>query len=71
MQKNNTWLLPEGIDEVLPEQAEKLEQLRVLALGQRIHVGVVPHAGQGVDTLEDYEKFVRTYRQKPSLGMAA
>jgi 3-deoxy-manno-octulosonate cytidylyltransferase (CMP-KDO synthetase) len=45
------------------EQVEKLEQLRVLALGQRILVGVVEHAGRGVDTVEDYDQFVRTYRQ--------
>jgi 3-deoxy-manno-octulosonate cytidylyltransferase (CMP-KDO synthetase) len=46
------------------EEAEKLEQLRVLALGQRIHVGVVAHAAGGVDTFEDYQHFVRTYRQE-------
>ncbi len=46
------------------EEVEKLEQLRVLALGQRIHVGVVPHAARGVDTFEDYQHFVRTYRQE-------
>jgi 3-deoxy-manno-octulosonate cytidylyltransferase (CMP-KDO synthetase) len=45
------------------EETEKLEQLRVLALGQRIHVGVVSHAARGVDTFEDYQEFVRTYRQ--------
>jgi ATP phosphoribosyltransferase regulatory subunit len=28
MQKKDTWLLPEGITEVLPEQAARLEQLR-------------------------------------------
>lgn len=28
MQKKDTWLLPEGIEEVLPGQANKLEQLR-------------------------------------------
>jgi 3-deoxy-manno-octulosonate cytidylyltransferase (CMP-KDO synthetase) len=44
------------------EQAEKLEQLRVLALGKRVRVGVVRQAGRGVDTLEDYEAFVRAYR---------
>lgn len=49
------------------EEVEKLEQLRVLALGQRIQVGVVNHAGRGVDTADDYEHFVRTYRQ---LGLA-
>jgi 3-deoxy-manno-octulosonate cytidylyltransferase (CMP-KDO synthetase) len=45
------------------ERLENLEQLRVLALGQRIRVGVVAHAGRGVDTLNDYHDFVRTYRQ--------
>jgi 3-deoxy-manno-octulosonate cytidylyltransferase (CMP-KDO synthetase) len=52
------------------EKAEKLEQLRVLAMGQRIHVGVVQHAARGVDTFEDYQHFVRTYRQE-GLGRAA
>ncbi|HEV3446359.1 MAG TPA: 3-deoxy-manno-octulosonate cytidylyltransferase [Gemmataceae bacterium] len=45
------------------EQAEKLEQLRVLSLGHRIAVGVVQHASIGVDTYADYEEFIRTYRQ--------
>lgn len=40
------------------EQIEKLEQLRVLALGYRIQVGVVPHAHRGVDTPADYQRFV-------------
>jgi len=44
------------------EQVEKLEQLRVLALGHRIAVGIVAHAGRGVDTPADYERFVQTYR---------
>ncbi len=48
----------------LHERQEKLEQLRAMALGFRIAVGVVPHAGCGVDTLEDYERFVRMYQQK-------
>jgi 3-deoxy-manno-octulosonate cytidylyltransferase (CMP-KDO synthetase) len=45
------------------EQLEKLEQLRVLALGSPILVGVVEHAAAGVDTYEDYERFVRAYRE--------
>jgi 3-deoxy-manno-octulosonate cytidylyltransferase (CMP-KDO synthetase) len=45
------------------EELEKLEQLRVLALGRGIAVGVVEHAGRGVDTPEDYERFVRAYRE--------
>ena len=45
------------------ELTEKLEQLRVLALGHRIQVGVVPHAHRGVDTPADYARFVELYRQ--------
>jgi 3-deoxy-manno-octulosonate cytidylyltransferase (CMP-KDO synthetase) len=45
------------------EQLEKLEQLRVLAQGRGIHVGVVEHPGFGVDTYADYERFVTAYRQ--------
>ena len=52
------------------EQLEKLEQLRALAAGSRIHVGVVEHAGPGVDTYEDYQRFVAVYRHRPA-GTAA
>ncbi len=45
------------------EQLEKLEQLRVLALGRRIRLGIVQQTAIGVDTYEDYENFVRLYRQ--------
>jgi 3-deoxy-manno-octulosonate cytidylyltransferase (CMP-KDO synthetase) len=45
------------------EMTEKLEQLRVLALGHAIQVGVVPHAHRGVDTPADYRRFVEMYRQ--------
>jgi 3-deoxy-manno-octulosonate cytidylyltransferase (CMP-KDO synthetase) len=44
------------------EELEKLEQLRVLALGHKIAVGVVQHAGRGVDTPADYVRFVQAYR---------
>jgi 3-deoxy-manno-octulosonate cytidylyltransferase (CMP-KDO synthetase) len=44
------------------EQAEKLEQLRVLARGQRIQVGIVAKAHRGVDTPADYQRFVELYR---------
>lgn len=40
------------------EETEKLEQLRVLARGFKIAVGVVHHAARGVDTPADYERFV-------------
>jgi 3-deoxy-manno-octulosonate cytidylyltransferase (CMP-KDO synthetase) len=42
---------------------EKLEQLRVLALGRSIQVGIVHHAAIGVDTPADYERFVQCHRQ--------
>ena len=44
------------------ECLERLEQLRVLALGRSIRVGIVERDSIGVDTLDDYERFVRTYR---------
>ncbi len=40
------------------ENAEKLEQLRVLQAGQAILVGVVQHASSGIDTPADYAAFV-------------
>lgn len=46
------------------EQMEKLEQLRVLAHGKKIAVGVIEHAGRGVDTPADYAQFVAEYRQR-------
>jgi 3-deoxy-manno-octulosonate cytidylyltransferase (CMP-KDO synthetase) len=45
------------------EECEKLEQLRVLASGKHIQVGVIAHAGRGVDTPEDYDRFVQMYRR--------
>jgi 3-deoxy-manno-octulosonate cytidylyltransferase (CMP-KDO synthetase) len=44
------------------EQLEKLEQLRVLAMGFGIRVGIVEDAGIGVDTYEDYRRFVAAHR---------
>ena len=46
------------------EQLEKLEQLRVLSMGQRIQVGMVAHATAGVDTPEDYERFVADWTRQ-------
>lgn len=40
------------------EQLEKLEQLRVLAAGHTILVGVVDEPSIGIDTLDDYRAFV-------------
>lgn len=45
------------------EQAEKLEQLRVLEAGRSIAVGVVAEPGVGIDTPEDYARFVTSWRR--------
>ncbi len=52
------------------EQLEKLEQLRVLSLGQVIRVGLVEHAFPGVDTYDDYQRFVAAYRHKRTVRAA-
>jgi 3-deoxy-manno-octulosonate cytidylyltransferase (CMP-KDO synthetase) len=44
------------------EQMEKLEQLRVLAAGFPIAVGIVDSASRGIDTADDYRAFVRRRR---------
>jgi 3-deoxy-manno-octulosonate cytidylyltransferase (CMP-KDO synthetase) len=45
------------------EQAEKLEQLRVLGTGGTITVGAVARAHRGIDTPADYAEFVRWYQE--------
>jgi 3-deoxy-manno-octulosonate cytidylyltransferase (CMP-KDO synthetase) len=52
------------------EKMEKLEQLRVLAMGCGIQVGIARQASLGVDTLADYEHFVRMVRQGRRLQAA-
>ncbi len=46
------------------EQAEKLEQLRALEHGVRIRVGIVDRPSAGVDTMEDYRRFVERWRSR-------
>jgi len=43
------------------ERVENLEQLRVLAAGYTILIGVVPRPTIGIDTPEDYRAFVRRW----------
>ena len=45
------------------EQFEKLEQLRALAAGWRIRVGMIDQPSLGVDTHEDYQRFLAIYRR--------
>lgn len=44
------------------ESAEKLEQLRVLESGQPIALGIVDEPSVGIDTPEDYRRFVARWR---------
>ncbi|HEY2839133.1 MAG TPA: 3-deoxy-manno-octulosonate cytidylyltransferase [Pirellulales bacterium] len=46
------------------EQLEKLEQLRVLAAGNKIAVGVVDEPTVGIDTPHDYQAFVSRERSR-------
>lgn len=44
------------------ENVERLEQLRVLAAGHKIAVGIINRAPAGIDTLDDYRAFVSRAR---------
>jgi 3-deoxy-manno-octulosonate cytidylyltransferase (CMP-KDO synthetase) len=46
------------------EQAEKLEQLRVLSMGESIQVGTIERASCGIDTPQDYAAFVARQRKR-------
>jgi 3-deoxy-manno-octulosonate cytidylyltransferase (CMP-KDO synthetase) len=46
------------------ERAERLEQLRVLESGFPIAVGVVDEPSVGIDTPEDYRRFVERWRAR-------
>lgn len=48
------------------EQLEKLEQLRALEAGARIQVAIVEHHSVGIDTPEDYARFVERQGANPS-----
>jgi len=49
------------------ESAEKLEQLRVLELGYPIAVGVVEEPSIGIDTPEDYRRFVERWKARDAV----
>lgn len=53
------------------EKLEKLEQLRALENGFRIKVDVIEEASFGIDTPEDYERFVERFRKRPEEQAAA
>jgi 3-deoxy-manno-octulosonate cytidylyltransferase (CMP-KDO synthetase) len=52
------------LEETPLEVAEKLEQLRVLEHGHRIKVVITEHANIGIDTREDYDRFVAGWKKK-------
>lgn len=45
------------------ERLEKLEQLRALESGATIQVGIVQRSAVGIDTAEDYARFVTRWRE--------
>jgi 3-deoxy-manno-octulosonate cytidylyltransferase (CMP-KDO synthetase) len=45
------------------ERLEKLEQLRALESGAQIQVGIVERTAVGIDTPDDYARFVVRYRE--------
>lgn len=53
------------------ERAEKLEQLRVLEAGEPIALGLVDEPSVGIDTPEDYRRFVERWRARSRSGRAA
>ncbi|GAB4542426.1 MAG: 3-deoxy-manno-octulosonate cytidylyltransferase [Parvularculaceae bacterium] len=46
------------------EICEKLEQLRILEMGERIAVAVVERCASGIDTAEDYEKAKKRFQSQ-------
>ena len=46
------------------EKSERLEQMRAVENGHKIAVGLVRRAAVGIDTPEDYEAFVRRWKQQ-------
>jgi len=54
--------LPEGD----LERTERLEQLRVLENGYKIIVGKVDHFCDGIDTPQQYQEFVKRYKNQPT-----
>jgi 3-deoxy-manno-octulosonate cytidylyltransferase (CMP-KDO synthetase) len=51
------------------EQIEKLEQLRALEAGYPIAVGLIQEPGIGIDTPDDYRRFVERWRSRPRSGV--
>ncbi len=50
------------------ERAERLEQLRALAMGMRVAVELTHHDALGIDTPEDYARFLQRMKATPDSG---
>jgi 3-deoxy-manno-octulosonate cytidylyltransferase (CMP-KDO synthetase) len=46
------------------ERIERLEQLRILEMGERIHAAIVPASSPGIDTPQDFEAFKARVERK-------
>jgi 3-deoxy-manno-octulosonate cytidylyltransferase (CMP-KDO synthetase) len=53
------------------ERLEKLEQLRALEAGARIQVAEVEHPAVGIDTPDDYSRFVQRWRTRNKSSSAS
>jgi 3-deoxy-manno-octulosonate cytidylyltransferase (CMP-KDO synthetase) len=51
------------------ESIEKLEQLRVLEAGHPIALGIIQERSVGIDTPEDYQRFVERWRLGQALSL--
>lgn len=77
-QDPSQWLLHQGIYAYCPdflqtltrfpptelEKIEQLEQLRVLYMGAKIAMAVVPRSSTGIDTPQQYDAFVERYARR-------
>ena len=57
------------LDQTPLEKTEKLEQLRVLEHGHTIQVGHVDQVSDGIDTPQQYERFVKAYQASQPQGI--
>jgi len=57
------------LDQTPLEKIEKLEQLRVLEHGHTIQVGHVDQVSDGIDTPQQYERFVKAYQASQPQGI--
>jgi 3-deoxy-manno-octulosonate cytidylyltransferase (CMP-KDO synthetase) len=57
-----------GMNQTELEVAEQLEQLRVLENGHALRVILTDYSGTGIDTREDYDRFVTEWKARANQG---